>query len=188
MEPWIPNQILMNRRLSVTAVSLMLAISACTGQAVEPSSTTTTTEPTTTTTTVATTTTERPPDCPPPPYDIGVFPSTVAANQVPASNIGFDDYTIYPGSSSQIWLSEEGGLALALVRGALPPEEWPGERGEVEIDGARAVAGPFDDGSWVVAWFEAPGERCDQYTLVFYPPVETEDVQATLASMDRTAG
>ena len=172
--------------MGVVLVLLLLA-SACTGADADPEPTTTA-APTTTTTVSTTTTTERPVDCPPPAYDIGSFPSNVAANQVPAENIAFDDYTTYPGSSSEIWLGDDGALSLALVRGALPPEDWPGDRGEVDIDGARAVVGPFDDGSWVVAWFEAPGERCDQYTMVFYAPVLGEEVRATLESMDRTAG
>ncbi len=77
---------------------------------------------------------------------------------------------------------------MALVRGSLPPEEWPGERGEVSIDGARGVAGQFEDGTWVVAWFEEPGDRCDRYMLVVYQPVEAAEVEATVASLDRTAG
>lgn len=178
----------MRRNASGVVLSLLLVLSACAGGDVEPVPTTASPATTTSTTVATTTTTVRLVDCPPPAYDIGSFPSNVAANQVPAENIGFDDYTTYPGSTSEIWLGEDGALSLALVRGALPPDEWPGDRGEVDIDGARAVVGPFDDGSWVVAWFEAPGERCDQYTMVFYPPVGGEEVQATLESMDRTAG
>ena len=130
----------------------------------------TTTDPPTTTTTAqeTTTTVERLADCPAPPYDIGFFPSGISSEQVPVADLPFDDYTIVPGSSSEIWLADDGSLAMALVRGALPPEQWPGER--------------------VVAWFEEPGERCDRYTLVFYPPVDPREVQATIESMDRTAG
>lgn len=77
---------------------------------------------------------------------------------------------------------------VALIRGSLPPEQWPGRKGEVTIDGARGVAGPFEDGTWVVAWYEQPGERCDLYMLVFYPPVEPAEVEATVNSLDRVAG
>lgn len=150
--------------------------------------TTTTPAPSTTLAETTTTTVERLADCPAPPYDIGVFPSGISSEQVPVADLPFDDFTIVPGSSSQIWLADDGGLAMALIRGALPPEQWPGERGEVSIDGARAVVGPFDDGTWVAAWFEEPGERCDQYTLVFYPPVDPDEVRTTIESMDRTAG
>ncbi len=127
-------------------------------------------------------------DCPPAAYEIGVFPDRVAPSQVPAEGIALDPFTAVPGSHSTIWLDEEGGLVVSLVRGALPPEAWPGDRGEVSIDGVRAVAGPFDDGTWVVAWFEEPGARCDRYTMVFYPPVTPDEVRATLESMDRVAG
>lgn len=150
----------------------------------------TTTEPPATTTTVqeTTTTVERLADCPAPPYDIGFFPSGISSDQVPVADLPFDDYTIVPGSSSEIWLADDGSLAMALIRGALPPEQWPGASQIVDIDGVDARVGPFEGGEWVVAWFEAPGERCDQYTLVFYPPVDPQEVQATIESMDRTAG
>lgn len=165
---------------------LALALVACSGQAIE--TTTTAPPPSTTTTVVDTTTTTRLPDCPAPPYEFGSLPSTVQPNQVPAANLSLDEFTTAAGSSSTIWVGGDGDLAMALVRGALPPEQWPGERGEVDIDGARGVAGPFEDGTWVVAWYEEPGARCDQYTLVFYPPIEPSEVEATIESIDRTAG
>jgi hypothetical protein len=40
----------------------------------------------------------------------------------------------------------------------------------------------------VAGWFEAPGERCDLYTMVFYPPVADEEVEQTLAGMNRVGG
>ncbi len=171
-------------RLGVLMTLAVLA-AACTNGGAAP---TTIVAPTTTTAPATTTTVERLADCPAPPYDISSFPSGITSEQVPIADLPFDDYTIVPGSSSQIWLADDGALAMALIRGALPPEQWPGERGEVSIDGAPAVVGPFDDGTWVAAWFEEPGERCDQYTLVFYPPVDPEEVRTTIESMDRTAG
>lgn len=165
---------------------IALLASACTdGGAV---STTTQSPPTPTTVPETTTTVERLVDCPAPPYDISSFPSGVSSDQVPVSDLPFDDYTIVPGSSSEIWLADDGSLAMALIRGALPPEQWPGDSQIVEIDGVDARVGPFESGEWVVAWFEEPGERCDQYTLVFYPPVDPQEVRATIDSMDRTAG
>lgn len=167
-------------------VVLAVAVVACT----DGGAASTTTEAPMTTTTVqeTTTTVERLADCPAPPYDIGSFPSGVSSEQVPVADLPFDDYTIVPGSSSEIWLADDGSLAMALIRGALPPEQWPGESQIVDIDGVDARVGPFETGEWVAAWFEQPGERCDQYTLVFYPPVDPREVQATLDSMDRTAG
>jgi hypothetical protein len=149
---------------------------------------TTTAQPTTTSVPETTTTVERLADCPAPPYQISTFPSGISSDQVPVADLPFDDYTTVPGSSSEIWLADDGGLAMALIRGALPPEQWPGESQIVDIDGVDARVGPFETGEWVVAWFEEPGERCDQYTLVFYPPVDPQEVQATIESMDRTAG
>lgn len=171
-------------RVPTITLALALILASCTGSA----ATTTTAAATTTSSDRQTTTVERLPDCPQPSYEISSFPPGISSSQAPVVDLPFDDYTIVPGSSSQIWVADDGGLAMALVRGALPPEEWPGARGEVSIDGARGVAGPFGDGSWVVAWFEAPGERCDRYTLVFYPPVDPLDVQSTIESLNRTAG
>jgi hypothetical protein len=170
----------------VLAVMLGVVVAGCTEGAADV--TTTTLPPTTTTTVPTTTSVERLPDCPAPSYEIASFPSGISSDQVPVADLPFDDYTIVPGSASQIWLADDGALAMALIRGALPPDQWPGERGEVSIDGARGVVGPFDDGTWVAAWFEEPGERCDQYTLVFYPPIDPVEVQSTIESMDRTAG
>lgn len=165
-------------------VILALTAAACTAGG---AATTTSTAPLTTTT-ISTTTTTLPPECPPAPYDVGQLPDRVAENQVPAENLAIDRFTSVPGSHSTLWVDDEGAVAVALVRGSLPPEEWPGERGEVDIDGARGVAGPFEDGTWVVAWFEEPGARCDQYTMVFYPPVTPDEVEATIDSLDRVAG
>ena len=167
---------------------LFLVLAACStgGEA-----TTTTSTAASTSTTVGettTTTTTRPVQCAQPPYRVDVLPQRVEPTIVDPDDLERNDYLEVAGSSSTIWLDSEGALAVALIRGTLPLEEWPGERGEVSIDGARAVAGPFDDGSWVVGWFEAPGERCDQFTMVFFPPVDAAEVEATLASMDRTAG
>ncbi len=164
---------------------VILLLSAC-SPATEPATTTTTVV--TTTTTVQETTTTFPSECAPPPYRVDALPAKVAGDTFDPDDIPRDPHVEVAGTSVRIWLDEEGDLAIALIRGTLPLEEWPGDRGEVFIDGARAVAGPFDDGTWVVGWFEQPGDRCDLFTMIFYPPIEPSEVQATLASMDRTAG
>lgn len=166
---------------------IVLALTACSAEGA-PTTAPETTSVTTTTTIVETTTTTRPPDCPPPPYEFGSLPSTVAPNQVPAENLSLDEFTTVPGSSSSIWVADSGNLAMALVRGALPPEQWPGATQQVFLDGAEGRVGPYEDGTWVVAWFEQPGDRCDRYTLVFYPPIDPSEVEATLEAIDRTAG
>lgn len=163
---------------------LVALLAACTGGS-EPS---TTTVPSTITTVEETTTTTLPPQCAPPPYAVEVLPEKVEPTVVDASEVPRHPFLEVAGSSSVIWVDGAGDLAMALVRGTLPLEEWPGDRGEVSIDGARAAVGPMEDGSWVVGWFEQPGERCDLFTMVFFPPIDPTEVEATLESMDRTAG
>lgn len=161
--------------LTVTAVG-------CGGRGAGPS-TTTTTAPATTTTTTPTTT--LPAECPEPPYAVEVLPERVSGEPVAADDVPTDEFTSIPGSRSTLWTDSEGDLVVALIRGTLPPREYPGERGAVEVAGLRAVAGQFEDGSWVVAWYEEPGERCNLYTMVFYPPVTPQEVEASLASVRR---
>lgn len=179
----------MRRSLVVLAV----VVSACSGSGADTTISTlpetTTTSTTTTTLPESTTTVTLPPQCPEAPYDVGVLPPRAAVGRPPSTEqVVLDQFTTIPGISAKIWIDEEGAPVMALVRGSLPPEEWPGERGEVSIDGARGVAGQFEDGTWVVAWFEEPGARCDRYMLVVYQPVEAAQVEATVASLDRTAG
>ncbi len=126
-------------------------------------------------------------DCAPIPYEVGELPARVVDEVPDPEDVPQDEFTTVPGTISRLWLDEDGNLAVVFVRGSLPPIEWPGDRGEVSIDGARGVAGQLDDGSWMVGWFEGDGESCDQYFMVFYAPVEPEDVEATIASLNRTA-
>jgi hypothetical protein len=98
-----------------------------------------------------------------------------------------DVWTSVPGISATLW-GRDDAVAIALIRGALPAVDWPGDKGTVSIDGTDGVAGPHPDGTWVVGWFEEPSERCDLYTMVFYPPVAPADVEATLEAMDRVGG
>lgn len=116
------------------------------------------------------------------------MPARVADVVVNANDIAFDELTSLPATHSTLWVDGDGVLAVALIRGALPPREWPGDKGVVTVDGVDAAVGPFGDGSWVAAWYEVPGDRCDLYTMVFYPPVDPAEVEATLRSLDRTAG
>jgi hypothetical protein len=99
-----------------------------------------------------------------------------------------DVWTSVAGSNTTFVPRNDDTLAIALVRGTLPAVDWPAEKGEVSIDGTRAVVGPHPDGTWVAGWFEEPGERCDQYTLVFYPPWNPSDVEAVLEGMNRVGG
>ncbi|HEY7704884.1 MAG TPA: hypothetical protein VID03_08675 [Acidimicrobiia bacterium] len=126
-------------------------------------------------------------ECDNPPYRIGEFPGAVQGAATDPSLIDLDVFTSIGGTRSIFWVDAEGNLSLALVRGALPPVDWPGEKGEVMVAGVRGVAGPHQDGKWVVAWYEGTGEeRCDLYMLVFYPPVTPDEVEASVASVTRT--
>lgn len=164
---------------------LVVILTSCT------SSASTSTEAPSTVTTGSTTTTEPAPplvNCPRPPYRVEILPERVTGMTLAGGDVPLDPYTALPGTTSSVWLDERGALVVALIRGALPPEEWPDEKGEVEIDGARAVAGIMADGNWVVGWYEKPGDRCDLYTMVFFQPVTKEEVRTSLVSMDRVAG
>lgn len=129
-----------------------------------------------------------PVECPPAPYVPGVLPARVDDAAIPTGDLPLDDVTAVPGTHSSLWVDADGELAVALVRGTLPLRQWPGERGVVTVDGVDAAVGPFESGSWVAAWYEEPGDRCDLYTMVFYPPVDPAEVEATLRALDRTAG
>jgi len=163
------------------AVPLLL-VCACSAN---PGSTTslasTTTAPPETTTTV-----ESLVECPQIPYQVPELPTRVAGESADLSAIEEDEFTGLGGTRSVFWVDGDGNLTVALIRGALPPRDWPGERGEIEIAGQRAVVGPFEDGVWVAGWFDGDGqERCDLYTMVFYPPIEPDEVETALASITR---
>ncbi len=171
----------MQRRLLVLALTLVAG--ACTGGGVAPADQTTVSS--STTTTAATSTVTFPPECPPVPYRVGVLPSRVADAPVPPRSVPLDEFTSVPGTSSVIWVDDQGEVAVELVRGTLPPREYPGAKGEVEVAGTKGVAGQFEDGTWVVAWFTEPGDRCDLYTMVFYQPVDPDEVKASIESITR---
>jgi hypothetical protein len=169
------------RRLAIVVVLL----AACSGDV--SAETTTTTMPTTTTTLSDTTTTSPPPDCPAAPYELTVLPVGVGDGEFD-STVEPDVWTSVAGTNTTFVPRSDDTVAIALIRGTLPAVEWPAEKGEVDIDGTRAVAGPHPDGAWVAGWFEEPGERCDQYTMVFYPPWNPSDVEQVLAGMNRVGG
>lgn len=165
----------------------LVLVAACSG-AGDPSSTTTAPEPISSTSTVGeTTTTELPSECPPAPYEMTVLPVGVGEGTIDTT-LEPDVWTSVPGSNTTFVPRNDDTVAIALIRGTLPPVDWPGEKGEVSIDGTRAAVGPHPDGTWVVGWFEEPGERCDQYTMVFYPPWNPSDVEAALTGMNRVGG
>jgi len=168
------------------AIGLVL-VAACSGTA-DPSSTTTAPEPSASTSTVGETiTTEPPSECPPAPYELTVLPVGVGEGTIDTT-LEPDIWTSVPGTNTTFVPRNDDTVAIAVIRGTLPPVDWPAEKGEVSIDGTRAAVGPHPDGTWVVGWYEEPGERCDQYTMVFYPPWNPSDVEAALTGMNRVGG
>lgn len=168
-------------RVRRVAVVCLLALAACGVTA----ATTSTVVVTSTTAALTTTTLEPLVECPPIPYRVPNLPARVSGEAADLEAIELDEFTAIGGTRSVFWVDSSGSLTVALIRGTLPPQDWPGDRGEVEVAGVRAVVGPFDDGKWVAAWFEGEGERCDLYTMVFYPPIEASEVEAALASIVR---
>jgi hypothetical protein len=170
----------------VRTALLALVVLACAGSPPPAETTAAPTVPGTQATT--TTTTAPPPPCPPAPYDVGYLPPRVRSAETSDTADEPDEFTSIGGTHVRIWVDGDGATAIALIRGALPPRQFPAEKGEVDIAGTRGVAGPYPDGRWVIAWFNPPGDRCDLYTMVFYPPVAPAEVRDTIASMVRTPG
>lgn len=163
------------------AVPLLLVVACSGGSDATTSLATTTTAALESTTTMAALV-----ECPQIPYQVPDLPARVAGESADLSAIEEDEFTALGGTRSVFWVDGEGNLTVALIRGALPPREWPGEKGEIEIAGQRAVVGPFEDGLWVAGWFDAEGQdRCDLYTMVFYPPIEPDEVETALTSITR---
>jgi hypothetical protein len=167
--------------MRIASVGLALALAACNTPGDSPTTSAVTTPPDSTTGSTIETLDE----CPAIPYTVRRVPDRVEAESTDADNLELDEFTSIGGTSSLLWVDDDGAVAVALIRGTLPPEEWPGDRGEVDVAGFRAVVGPFEDGKWVAAWFESEDERCDLYTMVFYPPVDPTEVELSLASIVR---
>lgn len=166
-------------------LSILLAVVACTGTTAD---TTTTTAPSTTTALESTTTTETPVECPRAPYELEALPFGVGEGDIRSEDLEPDVWTSVPGTHTTFIPRSDDTLAIALIRGTLPPVDWPAEKGEVQIDGTPAVVGPHPDGTWVAGWFEEPRDRCDLYTMVFYPPWVPGDVEMVIEGMNRVGG
>lgn len=168
-------------------LAALMVLAACSGGGAEP--TATAASPASTTTGVpATTTTQPPPECPAAPYELNVLPVGVGEGDLDTDSLEPDAWTSVPGSNTTFVPRSDDSLAIALIRGTLPAVDWPGEKGEINIDGTRAAVGPHPDGTWVAGWFEEPGERCDQYSMVFYAPWNPSDVEEVLLGMNRVGG
>jgi hypothetical protein len=163
--------------------ALLLLVGACSASP-EP---TTSLVATSTAPPVTTTTVESLVECPQIPYQVPALPTRVAGESADLAEIEEDEFTALGGTRSVFWVDADGNLTVALIRGSLPPRDWPGEKGEIDIAGQRAVVGPFEEGIWVAGWFDGDGqERCDLYTMVFYPPIEPDEVETALESITRS--
>jgi hypothetical protein len=149
---------------------------------------TTTSVPSTTTTVPSVDTTDPPRPCPAAPYQIGFLPITVNEAGFDPSGLEPDVWTSVGGTHTTFLGRTDGTVAIALIRGTLPAVDWPGEKGETTVDGTRAAVGPHPDGTWVAGWYEEPRERCDLYTMVFYPPWAPSEVEQVILSITRVAG
>jgi hypothetical protein len=116
------------------------------------------------------------------------LPAGIGEGELNSDEVPLDVWTSVAGSKTTFIPRNDDTVAIALIRGTLPAVDWPGEKGEVFIDGTRAAVGPHPDGTWVAGWFEQPGERCDLYTMVFYPPWNPSDVESVLQGMNRVGG
>jgi hypothetical protein len=116
------------------------------------------------------------------------LPLGVGQGELDTDTLDPDVWTSVPGTNTTFVPRSDDTVAIALIRGTLPAVDWPGEKGEVFIDGTRAAVGPHPDGTWVAGWFEQPRERCDLYTMVFYPPWDPNDVAEALQGMNRVGG
>jgi len=172
------------QRLSVVSLLIVIGCSAAATPTTDVATTTSTTEVPASTTTIAGAVDE----CPSAPYEVTFLPVNVNDAGFDPTGLEPDVWTSVGGTQTTFFGRVDGSVAIALIRGTLPAVDWPAEKGEVEIDGTRAAVGPHPDGTWMAGWFEAPGERCDLYTMVFYPPWNPQDVESVLLSMNRVGG
>jgi hypothetical protein len=116
------------------------------------------------------------------------LPFGVGEGEIDTAGLDPDVWTSAPGSNTTFVPRSDDTVAIALIRGTLPAVDWPGEKGEATVDGTRAAVGPHPEGTWVAGWFEEPKERCDLYTMVFYPPWDPSEVEQVLTAMNRVGG
>ena len=169
-------------------VALLVLLAACSGPATDTTTTTSTVATTTTTARSTTTTAGEVRICPPAPYRLDFVPVTVGSEEIAPTEVEPDVWTSVGGTLTTFYGRHDGTLAIALIRGTLPARDWPGQKGEVLVDGTRAAVGPHPDGTWVMGWYHEPAERCDLYTMVFYPPWAPTEVEEVIENMVRTPG
>lgn len=169
-------------------VLFVLAVSTLAACAAGSVQTTTTTVASTTTALASTTSSIELRTCPPAPYRLDFVPITVGSGEVDPTEVEPDMWTSVGGTHTTFYGRRDGTIAIAIVRGTLPAVDWPGEKGVVSVDGVDAAVGPHPDGTWVMGWYVEPAERCDLYTMVFYPPWAPGEVEQVIEEMTRIPG
>ena len=159
-------------------VGICLLLGACSTEPA-PTTTTVTVPPSTTSTTTDVAGLDA---CDPPHFLPTTLPVRVAATQPESRDIPLDQFTILPGTTIRVWAGASGAPVMVMIRGALPPEKWTGTPERIIIRGVEAALGPLENGVWAAAWFEGP-DSCDEYSLIFYPPVDAEEARAVAESV-----
>lgn len=132
-----------------------------------------------------TTTTQPPPTivaCDPAPFVPTVLPDRVADDRPATRDVPFDQYTIISGTSTSVWSQDDGTPVVGVIRGSLPPVQWLETPEKITVRDVDAALGRLPDGVWGVAWYEGP-DRCDEYTIVLYPPATAAEVQGIAESL-----
>ena len=112
------------------------------------------------------------------------MPDRVVPGVPETADVEFDEFTLIEGAFTASRFDEAGDPVLAVIRGALPPRQFTEEHQVIEVlDGIPALVGPIGDGYWASAWAIPPGDRCDLYSLIFYPPVDEAEVLEVAASV-----
>jgi hypothetical protein len=152
---------------------------ACASTA-EPSTSTIT--PTTLATTTTSTTIDLVDACDPPSFLPTVLPARVGAEQPNIPKVPLDQFTTQPGTTIHIWSDEADLPVMVVVRGALPPVKWIETPEHITVRGVDAAFGPLPEGVWGAAWYEGP-DTCDEYSVIFYPPVDVDEARVVAESM-----
>jgi hypothetical protein len=174
---------------SAAALLIVLLASACGSSDSTPEPTTATSPPatsapSTTTTEPSTTTTEILPICEPAGFFPTVLPDRAVDETPDFADVPFDQFTIIPGAWIGMRNDAAGAPVMVLIRGALPPVRFTDDIEPIEIlDGVPAALGPLEDRFWAVAWALSPDERCDLYSLIFYPPTSIDEARQVALSL-----
>ena len=140
--------------------------------------------PTSTSSTSTTVAAEIPDLCAPSTFFPQIVPDSVVAGVPDTADVPIDEFSLIAGTYAASQFDAEGNPVIMMIRGALPPRQFSGETDTVMVlNEIPAVIGSIGDGFWAAAWALPPGERCDLYSLIFYPPVDEASVPAVVESI-----